>query len=145
MTITSRRPRLDTKEVWFAGAAAAIIAAIVNAVIVILGNAVMGFNPLVQAVSPGAVVGFPLIAVVLATLIFWLLAQRLVRPFPMFRTIAVVVVLLSLLPDLWLLSQPVRFTGVGWSEVIALMLCQVVAFAITLTAFNRLASGGGRE
>ncbi len=126
----------DAKLIWITGIAATAIAAILNALLVIIGVNLLGLNrdrALPPLDGPSAVVMFTVVFLLLATLVFWIIARRSPAPVGTFRTVTVIGLLVSFLPDLWLLTQP----GAGPGEVILLMLTHVVAAAVIYGAFAR--------
>ncbi len=87
------------------------------------------FPPLAE---PGPTVFFTAVAVFGATGVFAVLQRRSDRPEYLFRWIALGVLLLSSLPDLWLLSDGAAgaFPGATPTAVGVLMLMHVVAAAV---------------
>ena len=128
--------RIDAKSVWITGIVATVVAAIVNALLVIIGTQALGLNAeglFMPLNGPGPAITFTVIFLIVATLVFQVLAQRTADPVARFRTIAIVVLVLSFIPDLLMRSQP----GGGWGEIILLMLTHVAAAAIIYGAFAR--------
>jgi hypothetical protein len=126
------------RDIWLAGIAGTIVAAVLNALVAFAALA-LGVNREqdFQALNgPGPAMTFTVIGLLAATFVFWLIAQRAARPLETFRKVAVVVLLISFLPDLLLLTQP----GAGVADVLTLMLMHVVAFAVILAAFSRAAA-----
>ncbi len=87
------------------------------------------FPPLAE---PGPTVFFTAVGVFGATAVFAVVQRRSDRPEVLFRWIAVGVLLLSSLPDLWLLSDGAAgaFPGATPTAVGVLMLMHVVAAAV---------------
>ncbi|MGI9252521.1 MAG: DUF6069 family protein [Thermomicrobiales bacterium] len=132
--------RTDAKSIWITGIVAAAVAAGLNALLVILSTTIFGLNAdglFLPLTGPAPVIMFTVISLLLATLVFWIISRRSDQPLATFRTIAIAVLLLSFLPDLWLLTQPVA----SWPEVIVLMLTHVVAAAVIYGAFARRVMG----
>ncbi len=130
---------IATKDIWITGILAAVVAAILNALLVVIGVNLLGLNPdgLFQPLNgPGPVIIFSIFFLLLATLVFWWIARKAASParaVAAFRKIALGVLLLSFIPDLLLLNQP----GAGIGEIILLMLTHVVAAAVIYGAFAR--------
>jgi hypothetical protein len=139
-TAVERPATIDAKGIWITGIAATVVAAALNALLVIVVTRLFGLNAdgaFEPLNGPGAVIMFTVISLLVATFAFWIVAQRAERPLVTFRAIAVAVLLLSFIPDFWLLTQP----AAGWAEVLVLMLTHVVAAAVILAAFTRWARG----
>ena len=99
------------------------------------------FPPLAE---PGPTVFFTAVSVFGATAVFAVVRRRSDRPEVLFRWIAVGVLLLSSLPDLWLLSEGATsaFPGATPAAVGVLMLMHVVAAAVIVWFLTVRGSAG---
>jgi len=102
------------------------------------------FPPLAE---PGPTVFFTAVGVFGATAVFAVVRRRSDRPEVLFRWIAVGVLLLSSLPDLWLLSEGATsaFPGATPAAVGVLMLMHVVAAAVIVWFLTVRGRAGGVE
>lgn len=126
----------DAKSIWTTGIVAAVVAAVINAALAVIGTQVFGLNAsgaFQPLQGPGPAIIFTLFFLLIATLVFQVVANRSDRPVAQFRTIAIVALALSLIPDFLMVSQP----GGGWGEAILLMVMHVVAAAVIYGAFAR--------
>ena len=133
MTISGEQGA-DSRGIWISGILGAIVAAALNALVVIVATRVLGIDaegdfPPLQGLGP--VVMFTLFFLLLATLVYWLIARRADDPLSAFRAIAIAVLPLSFLPDLLMIPPP----G-GVPEALTLMLTHVIAAAVIYAAFR---------
>ncbi len=83
---------------------------------------------------------FTVIGVLAAFIVFAVLARTSRRPVQVFRIVALVALLLSLIPDLLILMNPSpALPGTTVAGVVTLMLMHMVAWTITITLIARLA------
>ena len=89
--------------------------------------------------GPGPVVFFSVIGTVAAMGVFASIASVSGRPIPVFRVVVGAVLVVSFIPDLWLLTDSAAdaFPGATAAGVGALMLMHVVAAALIVWAVER--------
>lgn len=106
--------------------------------------ALLGISSGFLALQVGPVVSFTVVGVFGAVILFSLVARFARRPVWLFRRIALVVLLVSLVLDLLLLvASP--FPGTTVVAVAALMVMHVVAWAISVGMLTTLVVRGGEE
>ncbi len=94
--------------------------------------------------SPGPTIFFTAVGALGAIGVFALLRRFTERPEYFFRRIAVAVLLVSFLPDLWLLSDADAFPGTSATAVAVLMVMHVVA-AVVIVWFLTVGSSLRRD
>ena len=92
--------------------------------------------------GPGPTIFFTLVSGLAAVSVYALVRRMSKRPDALFRRIALVVLLFSFLPDLWLLTEGAReaFPGTTWTGVSILMAMHVGAAAAIVWALTGGAS-----
>ncbi len=124
-------------RIWWVGLAAVAIATLVNGLVRAVALAVLVVDPGFVPLQSPAFLPFTIIGGGAGVLVFALLAWRARRPITLFWIVAVVVLLLSYLPDLGLLNM---MPGANAATVGALMLMHTLTAAIlvgALTIFTR--------
>jgi uncharacterized membrane protein YoaK (UPF0700 family) len=114
------------------GALAAALAGVANAVLV-LAATTLGVAPGFRPVALPPVLLFTVLGVAGATAVYWLLHRRTSNPDRTFLRVAAVVLVLSLLPDVGLLSADPAATVPG---VVVLMAMHVVAAAVSVVVLT---------
>jgi len=137
----------SAKSLWKSGAIAiggALVATLaVRAVAVAVIDVPAEFPPLA---GPGPTIFFTLVSGAVAVGVYGLVRRSSQRPDRLFRGIAAVVLLLSFLPDLWLLSDGASgaFPGATPAGVGILMVMHLAAAAVIVWALTGR-SGGSEE
>ena len=116
------------------GVLAAVLAAVVNALVLVIWSSLFGavVVPPDEVLTLGPVVAASAIGAIGAAVVFGIIGRFSRRPIPVFRVIATVVLLLSLVP--------IPLQGVAGPSAVALILMHVVAAATVvgvLTARGR--------
>jgi hypothetical protein len=119
------------------GALAVVLAVVANLVVRTLAVSFFA-SPEFPPLAVGPTVLFTAVGVLGATVVFGLIARFSGRPVRLFRRVALVVLLLSLVPDVLLLVAA-PFPGTSVPAVLALMVEHVVAWAISVYALTTLA------
>lgn len=127
--------RVAGRRLLWAGPLIVVAAIAANVVFALITVRIFGISPEFLALTPGAITMFTLFGVVGAVVVFAIVARFARRPFSLFRKIALVVLLLSLIPDLALLFLP---DPAGAVEVILLMITHVIAAGIVVWLLERL-------
>ncbi|WP_430379356.1 DUF6069 family protein [Streptomyces sp. B1-3] len=114
----------------------AVVAVALNAVVAAIAHAAGAshdFKPLqLSAYAPLTVIG------VLAGAAGWAIVRaRSARPSPLLKVLVVVVVILSLIPDIMVGVSDSR-PGTSWGAVVALMVMHVVVAAVAVPAYHPL-------
>ena len=128
-----RRPaRVDQSKVWRVGGLAILASAVANAIVYFIANAILRFPPefppLASVVPP---VLFTVMFTLVAVVVFAVVARRSSQPIRLYRIIAVVALVVSLLPDATLPGNPM-FPGVTPAALGTLVVMHLVAAAITV-------------
>ena len=117
------------------------LAVVVNVVIRTVAISVLGIGEGFLALSLGPTVAFTVIGVTGAVVVFGLIARFSGRPVLMFRRVALLVLLISLVPDVLLLfSSPIP--GTTTAGVITLMLEHVASWAVAVAVLPRVVREG---
>lgn len=115
----------------------AIVAAVVANQIIRLIAVALGIGADFMPLSFGPPLFFSVIGVLGATIVFAIVARFAKRPLALFRTIALVVLVISLIPDVMLYTSQ-SMPGASLPAVVTLMLMHVAAWAICVQLFSRL-------
>jgi hypothetical protein len=134
--MTGNQGRVVSSRLYWAGPLT-VLAAVV-AVVIVQVIAVAALSPLTQfarmlASSEPAVVTAVLVTG--AVFVFAFVAQNADDPTRRFRRIALVVLLLSFLPNIFL---AVSIPAAGWRVSLVLAIMHIVAWAVTVTVLPRL-------
>jgi hypothetical protein len=129
--------RISFGRLLWVGPLAVLAAVIANVLVSITAVALLGISPEFDPLHVGPVIGFTVVGVLGAVIVFALIARFSRRPVCLFRRIALVVLLLSFVPDLSLLyASP--YAGTTVQSVIVLMLMHVVAWLISVGLLTTL-------
>ena len=137
--------RISTGRILRAGALAALLAAIANTIVRVLAVTLQPVDSAFVALQWIPPAFFTLIGTIGATVVFWIISRQSRRPAAVFTIVAVVVLLLSLIPDLLMLQDggPLQMPGANAWAVGALIIMHFVAFAIIVPLLNRTAQEVG--
>jgi hypothetical protein len=130
-TLTNRTERIATGRLVQVGALAIGASVVANLLIRIITVNVLGIGQDFPPLGWGPPIIFTIMGVLGAIIVFAIIARFSKRPLRLFRIIGLVVLVLSLLPDIGLLSAN-TMPGTSLGSVIALMLMHVAAGAITI-------------
>ncbi len=133
--------RISFRRLLWVGPLAVLASVIANVLVSITTVALVGISPEFEPVHLRPVIGFTVVGVLGAVLVFALVARFSRRPVRLFRRIALVVLLLSFMPDLSLLNAS-PYAGTTVQSVIALMLMHVVAWLISVSLLTTLTRTG---
>lgn len=116
------------------GSVAATLA--VRAVALLAFDIPVGFEPLATA---GPTVFLTVVGVVAGLVVAVAVDRLSARPVPLFRRIAIVALVLSLFPDLWMLTESgsEAFPGATIPAVVTLMVQHVAATAVVIGVAGR--------
>jgi hypothetical protein len=137
---------MSRKSLWLAALVAIGGALVATLLIRLLALAVLDVSPEFPPLAgPGPTIFFTVIPAVAAVCVYALVRRMSRRPDALFRRIALGVLVFSLLPDLWLLTEGAReaFPGATWAGVGVLMAMHVAAAAAILWALTGGASPTG--
>jgi hypothetical protein len=134
---------IDLRRLLWVGPLAIILAVLANVLVATVAPATLPIEPGFLPLTGPGVVAFTVIGVGAAIAVFALVARISGRPIRTFRIIALVALVLSLLPDLLLLTagENAPFTGITPLSVGVLMLMHVVAAAISVGLLTTLTRG----
>src|SRR3954453_4372093 len=125
-TLAEQTERVASGRLLKAGALAIVASVIANLIIRIIAVNVLGIGQEFPPLSWGPPIVFTIMGVLGATIVFAIIARFAKRPIRLFRIIALVVLVLSLLPDIGLLSSN-AMPGTSLGSVGALMLMHLAA------------------
>ena len=123
-------------RLWLLGLLAIVGSVIVNAIIHTIAMAVLPISSQFFQLQGPIYVVFTVVATIAAVLVFALVSRLSRRPIRLYRIIATIVLVLSLIPDLGLLSS----TGGSWYAVGTLMSMHIAAYLVcvgVLTTMTR--------
>ena len=126
-------PSVSTETIATRGVVAAILAALGNAVLVAVADA-LAISPNSPHLAYPRVVVFTVAGVLLATGVYWVLARRQASPDATFIRIAVVALVLSVLPDVGLWMNDPTVTAAG---AVVLAAMHVVAAVVVVGVLLR--------
>jgi Family of unknown function (DUF6069) len=130
------RERVVARRLWWVGPLAVISSVAANVLFAVAAVAIFRVPPEFQPLTVGAIATFTALGVIGAVVVFALVARFSGRPISLFRRIALIVLLVSLLPDLALplSGEP----GVTPLTVALLMLTHVIAAAVSVAVLTTL-------
>lgn len=128
---------ISTRRLLRVGLLAVLAAVVVNVVIRTVAVAALGLSGFMP-LSIGPTVAFTVIGVFGAVVVFALVARYARDPIRLFRRVAFVVLLLSLIPDLSLLVTG-AIPGTTVAGVLTLMAEHVATWAVTVVTLTTLA------
>ena len=121
----------------------AVVLSIIGVLIVrVLTVAILQPNPLPMSLGWGAPTIFTGVLCTGAVLVFALVARFVKNPLRTYQIIALVVLVLSFLPDIAYAGSSIP--GANWPTAIALMIMHVVAWGITVYLLTRQTLGAGK-
>ena len=127
---------IQLRKLWWVGPLT-VLASIVGVLIVrVIAVAILNPDPTPLALGWVMPILFTAVLCSGAVLVFALVARFAKAPIRTYQTIAFVVLLLSLLPDIGFAQAPMP--GANWPNAIALMIMHVVAWAITVFMLSKL-------
>ncbi len=133
--------RISFRRLLWVGPLAVLASVIANVLVSITAVALVGISPEFEPLHLRPVIGFTVVGVLGALLVFALVARFSRRPVRLFRRIALVVLLLSFMPDLSLLNAS-PYAGTTVQSVIALMLMHMAAWLISVSLLTTLTRTG---
>lgn len=125
------------------GLATTITATVLNSLVYFAGSAVVSYDPdfiIFQNVSPTII--FTMFPAIIATVLYGLLLRFTARPERIFTAIAVVVLLVSFIPDLTYIPT---VEGASAGQTTILLLMHVVAAVVIVGMLSSLAPGTDRR
>ena len=133
-TGTISRPqseRASLQRLWWVGLLALVGSVVVNVLLRQFAVANFDISPDFNPLMTNQYIVFTAVGVVGAVVVFWLLPRFTARPRHVFKIIAIVVLLLSMLPDVLLyVIQPVP--GITLAGIVTLMLMHVTTALVTV-------------
>jgi hypothetical protein len=125
------REQWALSRLWRVGGLAIAAAVIANLIIRTLGVAIFNVPESFLPLQVGSTVMFTVIGVLGAVITFAIIARVTRNPARVFRIVALVVLILSFIPDFFLLDNPM-FPGASVGAIATLMLEHVAAAAISV-------------
>jgi hypothetical protein len=129
--------RVKISRLLWVGPLAIVAAVIVNQIIRLIAVSLLGIGPEFMPLSFGPPLFFSVIGVLGATIAFAIIARFAQRPIALFRTVALVVLLISFIPDVLVYTSQ-AMPGATLPAVATLMIMHVAAWAICVQLFSRL-------
>jgi hypothetical protein len=133
-----RPERVALGRLLWVGPLAIVAAVAANLLIRLVAVALFDISPEFMPLQWGPPIFFTTIGVIGAIVVFAIVARFSKRPVRLFRTIALVVLVLSFIPDVLLLTSN-SMPGTSPAAVLALMAMHVVTWAISVGLLTRLA------
>ncbi len=124
-------------RLWWVGLLVIVVATVVNIILALGTTALIPGLAAFLPLGAGPIGFFTFIGSLGAVIVFALLGRFTRRPIRLFRIVAVVVLVLSLIPDLLMLSQPM-FPSTTPTGVVVLMCLHVVVAAICVGMLTTL-------
>ena len=124
-------------RLWWVGLLVIVAATVVNVVLALVANALIPGLAAFLPLGAGPIGFFTFIGALGAVIVFALLGRFTQRPIHLFRIVAIIILVLSLIPDLLMLSQPL-FPSTTPAGVAILMCLHVVAAAICVGMLTTL-------
>jgi hypothetical protein len=134
---STRSERVSMRRLLWVGPLAIVAAVAANLLFVAIANPLTGVSPDFPALTFEAIAVFTVWGVLAAVIVFALVARFSRRPIWLYRRIALVALLLSLIPDLAMPFMPSP-VPVGAREVVLLMLTHVIAYAVCVPLLTTL-------
>ena len=128
--------RVDGRRLVWVGPLAVVVSVIANVIFAAVAVRLFGISDEFLPMTTGAIATFTAFGVLGAVLVFAVVVRFSREPISLFRKIAAVVLLLSLVPDLLLLWAPPEMRA-DVPQVIALMLTHVVAAGACVWVLER--------
>src|SRR5690242_17392670 len=97
--------RVKASRLWWAGPLTIVVAVVVNVIVRQIAVSLLGVSADFMPLQAGPPVVFTIIGVLGAVIAFAIIARFSARPISLFRTIAIVVLLISLVPDILLYTS----------------------------------------
>src|SRR4051794_14039951 len=98
-------PQVKASRLWWVGPLAIVASIIANLIIRVIAVSALGASAEFPPLSWGPPIMFTIIGVLGATVVFALVARSSKQPIALFRRIALIVLLVSLVPDVLLLTS----------------------------------------
>ena len=125
------------------GLVALVASVVANLIVRALLLAVLDISPAFPPFQVGAIAFFTALGAIGATLVFALISRFAARPVRTFQIVALVVLILSIIPNIAAAlnpaSAPFPFPGVTATAMLALMLLHLVAAAVIVPLLSRAA------
>lgn len=135
----AQAPQVKASRLWWVGPLAIVVSIVANLIVRVIAVSVLGVSEEFPPLGWAPPIMFTIIGVLGATIVFAIVARASKRPVALFRTIALVVLVISLVPDILLWTSN-AMPGTSLAAVLALMLMHVITWAITITLLTRLTS-----
>jgi uncharacterized membrane protein YozB (DUF420 family) len=126
---------------WKIGLVAAGVSAVANLVLLFATKPFMDVPDSLVPMTPPAVIIWSLIGALGAIGVFALVRKSSAHPQKTFMAIAIVVLVVSFLPDIVLVNVTEGpFGGASWGAIFVLMIMHVISFAIVMPLLRKFAS-----
>jgi hypothetical protein len=138
--LSSSEPEASRSLSWgryaLVGLATVVAAVLANVLVYFIGSAVVGYDPLfIVLANVSATILFTVVPAIVAVLLYAILLRFSSNPARIFTNIAVVVLIVSLIPDLtYIPSVP----GATPGQTAVLMLMHVIAAVVIVSMLTRL-------
>lgn len=132
---TIQRGKVAWGRLWLLGLLAVIASVIVNFLIALLARNLLAISPSFIQLQTPAVVSFTIFGTIGAVLVFALINRLSSTPIRLYRIIATVVLVITLIPDLLLLSTP----GATVPAIAALMVMHLATYLVCVGLLTSVA------
>lgn len=127
-------------SLWKIGLIAAAISAVANLILLFVTKPFMDVPDSLMPMTPGPVVIWSVIGALGAIAVYALVRKFSATVYKTFKTIAVVVLVISFIPDIALINVAEGpFGGATWGVIIVLMTMHVISFAIIMPLLRKYA------
>jgi hypothetical protein len=128
--------RIAWGRLWLMGLFAIVAAVVVNVLVDVLALSLLPIPAMFMALRSPIYIIYTVIGAVGAVLVFALIARFSRRPIRLFHIVALIVLVISFGPDLWLLTMPFA-SGVGVGVLIAMHITTYAVMVGVLTTTTR--------
>jgi hypothetical protein len=136
----AQEERVSLRRLLWVGPLTIVVATIANSLLRFLAVSLFDISPDFIQLQIGPPIIFSVVGVLGAVIVFALIARFSRRPIRLFRIVALIVLLISFLPDIGLLATGAP--GATPLSVGVLMLMHVLAWAISVGMLTRLTREG---
>jgi hypothetical protein len=126
-------------KLWWVGLLAIGAAVLANLAAAALFQAVLRPDPAFLPLSYGPVAFFTVIGGLGAVAVYAIVGRFSRQPLSLYRRIALIVMVVSCIPDVLMPFQPAAFPGINWPNAIALIVFHVIGWAVIVPLLTRLA------
>jgi len=136
-SVSPQEQRVSLRRLLWVGPLTIIAAVVANTIIRFLAVSLLGISSAFPPLQPAQPIVFSVIGVLGAVIVFAIIGRFARRPIRLFRVIALIALVLSLVPDIGLLTSNMM-PGTSVLSVGVLMVMHIVAYAISVGMLTTL-------